>query len=130
MPSNSNSDIRHDSAADENGHAGKASSGVKSSDGEVSPSAARFGASGASVLQLDRETDSAADSREGWPCGAVSEETPGHPLEVRAWRMANGSRFVELTDGTEATWQRYCAELAARSRERIAAAMKARRFAL
>lgn len=37
-----------------------------------------------------------------------------HPLELGAWRMPNGARFVRLVDDSEATWERYCADIRTR----------------
>lgn len=56
------------------------------------------------------------------PAGFVQVPT-GHPLEVSRWRAPAGWHHVELVDESEATWQRYCAELAERSR----AALQSRR---
>lgn len=53
--------------------------------------------------------------RSGWPADAVGEIAPGHRFEVRAWRLRNGARHVQLIDETEATWELYCAELRERS---------------
>lgn len=46
------------------------------------------------------------------PGGSV-EIVPTHALEKRAFRCPNGSRFVELVDESETTWEQYCKELAA-----------------
>lgn len=42
---------------------------------------------------------------------------PAHYLELKAWRMPNGSRFVQLIDDSEETWENYCRLLVKRSAE-------------
>lgn len=71
------------------------------------------------VQAIEEATALGSTERTGWPGDAVREIAPSHPLEVRAWRLRNGSRHVELIDGTEATWERYCAEVRERSMRRI-----------
>lgn len=44
----------------------------------------------------------------------MKQEIPvSNPLEVKAWRLDNGAREVELIDASEETWEKYCAMLAA-----------------
>lgn len=57
------------------------------------------------------------DSKPGAPAGGVEIAT-GHYLELRAWRVPGGSRYVQLIDESEETWETYCRLLAKRSRER------------
>lgn len=49
------------------------------------------------------------------PADAIIELEPDHPLVVRAYRLRNGARHVDLVDGSEDTWITYCAFMAARS---------------
>lgn len=47
----------------------------------------------------------------------IREVKPRSQLVKREWICANGSREVELHDDTEAGWERYCAEVVARSQK-------------
>lgn len=49
--------------------------------------------------------------------GTPEKTTSGH--ELAAYRMPNGSRFVTLADGSEATWRAYCAEIHATQKPRF-----------
>lgn len=51
--------------------------------------------------------------RSEWPKDGIPCEIESH-YELAAYRMPNGSRFVTLVDGSDATWEAYCAECNAR----------------